>query len=61
MILIFFNYSKKFKEIEFNAIRFSRDFPKFFKALSVKFLLLFKHKISASINLKILLLIFNYL
>ena len=36
----FFNYWAKFKEIEFNAGRFSRDFPKFVKELSVKFLLL---------------------
>ena len=40
IILIFFNYSKKFKEIEFNDGRFSRDFPKFVKPLSVKFPLL---------------------
>ena len=37
MILIF-NYLQKYKEIEFNAGRFSRDFPKFVKSLSVKFL-----------------------
>ena len=36
MILIFL-ITKKFKEIEFNAGRFSRDFPKFVKPLSVKF------------------------
>ena len=36
----FFNYSKKFKEIEFNARSFSRDFPKFVKPLLVKFVLL---------------------
>ena len=36
----FFNYQAKLKEIEFNAGRFSRDFPKFVKPLSVKFLLL---------------------
>ena len=37
MIVIFFNYSLKFKEIEFNAGIFSRDAPKFVKPLSVKF------------------------
>ena len=36
----FFNYQEKIKEIECNAGRFSRDFPKFAKPLSVKFLLL---------------------
>ena len=36
----FFNYQTKFKEIEFNARSFSRDFPKVVKPLSVKFVLL---------------------
>ena len=35
-----FNYQLKSKEIEFNAERFSRDFPKFVKPLLVKFLFL---------------------
>ena len=40
MILIFLITFVKFKEIEFNAGIFSRDFPKFVKPLSVKFSLL---------------------
>ena len=40
MILIFLITNTKFKEIEFNAGRFSRDFPKFVKPLSVKYLFL---------------------
>ena len=36
----FFNYAPKSKEIEFNAVRFSRDLPKFVKPVSVKFSLL---------------------
>ena len=36
----FFNYKPKFKDIEFNAVRFLRDFPKFAKPLSVNFLFL---------------------
>ena len=40
MILIVLITNEKSKEIEFNAGRFSRDFPKFVKPLSVKFLLL---------------------
>ena len=37
---MFFNCQLKSKETEFNAGRFSRDFPKFVKPQSVKFLLL---------------------
>ena len=37
MIVIFLITNRKSKEIEFNAGRFSRDFPKFVKQLSVKF------------------------
>ena len=40
MILIIFHYQSKSKEIEFNTVRFSRDFPKFVKPLSVKIVLL---------------------
>ena len=36
----FLNYQWKSKEIVFKAWRFSIDFPKFFKPLSVKFQLL---------------------
>ena len=36
----FFNYQPKCKEIEFNAGRFSIDFPKFVKPLLVIFLLI---------------------
>ena len=43
-MIVIFNYLAKFKQIEFNYRRFSRDFPKFVKPLSVKFLLLLKHK-----------------
>ena len=35
MMLIYLIYLQKFKEIECNAIRFSRDFPIFAKPLSV--------------------------
>ena len=36
-VFFFFNYSSKFKEIEINARRFSRDFPKFVTTLSAEF------------------------
>ena len=41
----FFNYQIKSKEIEYKAGRFSIDLPKFVKPVSVKFSLLWKHKI----------------
>ena len=40
MNINFFNYKLKFKEIDFNAVIFLREFPKFVKPLSMKFVLL---------------------
>ena len=48
IILNLFNYQPKFKEIKFIVRIFSRDFPKFAKPLSVNFVFLQKHKMSAS-------------
>ena len=56
----FFNYKLKLKEIVFNVGRFSRAFPKFVKPLSVKFLFLYKHKISNSDKFDNNLLLCNY-
>ena len=46
MILIFLNYLSKSKEIEFNAIRFLRDFPKFVNPLSLKYVFLSNYWVS---------------
>ena len=40
---MFWNYELKFKEIDFNTERASRDFPKFVKQLSLKFLFLYNY------------------